>query len=461
GIVRLSGPDALNVADKIFSAKDKRRPSQYKTYTLHYGWIVDPSSVNDTTKDPSTSLGVNERRTTKDGIIDEVLLTIMRAPRSYTREDVVEINCHGGLVAMRRVLDLALENGCRLSRPGEFTMRAFLNGRIDLAQAEAVADIICAKTDSALNIAAAQLEGGLSRRINKIRNGLLDALVLLEANIDFPEEDTALPQAGALQESLGQINKELISLLDSAGRGRILREGIQAVICGLPNVGKSSLLNALLKQERSIVTPVAGTTRDTIEEVIDIRGIPVKIVDTAGLIEPRDLVEKKAVARAKKYIDTADLVILVFDSSKRLSRQDKMLMQRLRKKKVLVVMNKIDLRPRIEKDQILKKFPGAIGISAKKLKQIGLLEDAIVSLVCSGKVCVPSAAVTGNIRHIQALDAAQKLVAEAIASLDNRLSAEFVAQDLRDALKPLDGIVGAVFSQDLLDKIFSSFCIGK
>jgi len=464
GIVRLSGPEALRVVDKIFVAKDNRKPAQYKTYTLHYGWIVDPSSVFRRpypVKAPGQSITNDERRTTNDGIIDEVLLTIMRAPRSYTREDVAEINCHGGLVAMRRVLDLVLENGCRLSRPGEFTMRAFLNGRIDLAQAEAVVDIIRAKTDSALNIAAAQLEGGLSRRIYKIRDGLLEALVILEANIDFPEEDTALPQAQTLAKNLGQINKELIVLLDSSGRGRILREGIQAVICGSPNVGKSSLLNALLKQERSIVTPVAGTTRDTIEEIIDIRGIPVKIVDTAGLIEPRDLVEKKAVARAKKYIDTADLVILVFDSSKRLSRQDKMLMQRLKKKKVLVVMNKIDLKGKIEKDQVLKKFPGAVGISAKKLKQIGLLEDAIISLVCSGKVSVPDAAVIGNIRHIEALRVAQKLVAEAIASLDNSLSAEFVAQDLKDALKPLDGIVGAAFSQDLLDKIFSSFCIGK
>jgi tRNA modification GTPase len=326
GIVRISGKDALAVAGKLFLAKDGSKPSTYKTFTVHYGWVVDSSSCS--AADPK-----------KYAIIDEVLLSVMRAPRSYTKEDVVEINCHGGVPAIRRVLELALQKGCRLAQPGEFTKRAFLNGRIDLAQAEAVQDIISAKTDSALKIAATQLEGVLSKRINKIREELLAVLVLLEANIDFPEEDTALAQADTLKKSIGLVNIELTSLLDSAVRGRVLREGLQAVICGRPNVGKSSLLNALLKQERSIVTAIAGTTRDTIEEVIDIRGIPVKIVDTAGIIEPRDLVEKHAVTRAKKYIDSADLVILVFDSSKPLTPQDKMLMRRLNKKRVLAVMN--------------------------------------------------------------------------------------------------------------------------
>lgn len=457
GIVRVSGPEALAVADKIFVAKDGRKPSQYKTYTVHYGWIVDPSSVS---RRPS-SVTEYERRTTNDGIIDEVLLTVMRAPRSYTKEDVVEISCHGGIVAMRRVLELVLENGCFLASPGEFTKRAFLNGRIDLSQAEAVLDIIRAKTDSALDIAVRQLKGGLSRQIHKIRDGLLEILCLLEAGIDFPEEDTGSAEYADMLRRLRRLDQELKRMIESSRQGRILREGIQAVICGLPNVGKSSLLNALLKQERSIVTPVAGTTRDAIEEIIDIRGIPVRIVDTAGIIEPGDLVEKKAVEHARKYMDSADLVILVFDGTKRLSRQDRMLVRRLKNKKVLAVINKSDLKLRIEKESVLEKFPGAIIISAKRPKQIALLEEAIAGIFYAGKIPSRETGPVANLRHIEALRLAQKLVAEAQGSLDNKLSPEFVAQSLREALGFLDIVLGVKFSEDLLDKIFSSFCIGK
>jgi tRNA modification GTPase len=438
GIVRLSGREALKIADKIFISKDSQKPSNFKTYTTHYGLVVENSKI-----------------------IDEVILTVMRAPKSYTREDIVEINCHGGIVALRRVLDLVLENGCRLAEPGEFTQRAFLNGRIDLAQAEAVLDIIRAKTDLALKIGVEQLKGALSLKINRIRNTLLDILAILEASIDFPEEEINPVDLKNTNKKIDNINNELKSVLDNARQARILREGINVVICGKPNVGKSSLLNALLKQERSIVTPVAGTTRDTVEEIMDIKGIPVRIVDTAGIIEPKDLVEKKAVQRAKRHIDLAALVILLFDGSKGLSREDGVLIKKLKKKSVIAIINKMDLRQKIQRERIDKIFGHAIDISAKKLQNINLLEDAIADLVYNGKAGSSESVLASNTRHIQAIKNAQKLIADTIDSLDNNLSLEFLAQNIKDALGYLDGILGKGFSEDLLDKIFSEFCIGK
>ena len=441
GIVRISGKNALAIADKVFVSKDVKRPSDFKTYTTHYGWIVDSFKT--------------------EQIIDEVILTLMRKPRSYTKEDIVEINCHGGIVALRRVLGLVLENGCRLAEPGEFTKRAFLNGRIDLAQAEAVLDIIRAKTDSALMIGIEQLKGTLSCQINKIRNELLDILSLLEANIDFPEEEIGLVDCKDLHQRLDKINKKLKSILEGGRQGRIFREGINVVICGKPNVGKSSLLNALLRQERSIVTPIAGTTRDTIEEVIDIGGIPIKIVDTAGIIEPRDLIEKKAVLRAKRYIELADLVILLFDGSKKISKEDEMLINKLKKKTTLAIINKIDLKQKIDKNRITKTFNPVIEISAKSMKNIKLLEEAIVNLVNTGRLSCSEPILVSNLRHIELIKRTEKLIAQAIDSLDNRLSLEFISQDVKEALFYLDGILGKSFSENLLDKIFSGFCVGK
>ncbi len=439
GIVRISGKDALAVADKIFVAKGGKKPPVFKSYTVHYGWITNGAAE----------------------IIDEVLLTVMCAPRSYTKEDVVEISCHGGMISIRRVLDLVLANGARLARPGEFTQRAFLNGRIDLAQAEAVLDIIRAKSDIALKIGMEQLRGALSTRLNKIRKKLLGALSILEANIDFPEEEIGAANLEETGEKLKEVNDAIKDILDTAGHGRILREGINAVICGKPNAGKSSLLNALLKQERSIVTPIAGTTRDTIEEIIDIKGIPVRFVDTAGILEPRDLIEKKAVQRSKKYIDSADLVILLFDASKKLSPQDTLLMGRLKNKQTLAVINKIDLEQKIEKQKIKQKFNPVIEISAKKIKNINLIEDAIAQLVYHGKVSPKETVLVSNLRHIEAIGKTQEFVAGALNSLDNKLSLEFIAQDIKDALLYLDEVLGRHFSEDLLDRIFDDFCIGK
>lgn len=438
GIVRISGKDALSVTDKIFISKDKKNPSDFKTYAMHYGLVLDGQKI-----------------------IDEVILTVMRRPKSYTKEDVVEINCHGGIVALRKVLELVLENGCRLASPGEFTKRAFLNGRIDLAQAEAVLDIIRAKTDSALKISVEQLRGSLSYQINKSRKVLLDALSQLEANIDFPEEDIVHSGLNDISRQLHTVNNTLRNILETSRRGRIFREGINAVICGKPNVGKSSLLNALLKQERSIVTHVAGTTRDTIEEVIDIKGIPVRIVDTAGIIEPRDLIERKAIQRSKRYIDSADLIILLFDGSKRLTEEDEVIISKIKRKNALAIINKIDLKQKIDMARIKRRFKQVISISAKKLKNIDLLESAIASLAYSGKIIHSDPVMVSNLRHIKAIQDAQKLIAESINSLDNKLSVEFIAQDIKDALGHLDDLLGKRFSEDLLDKIFSDFCIGK
>ncbi len=439
GIVRISGQNALKVADKVFLSKDGRKPSSFKAYTVHYGWIVSGA----------------------DKVIDEVLLTVMRAPRSYTKEDVVEINCHGGIVAMRAVLELVLEKGARLAEPGEFTKRAFLNGRIDLAQAEAVLDIIRARTDSALSLGVEQLRGGVSRRINQLRNTLLEALSVLEAGIDFPEEELGIGDFKGVCAGLDKADKQIRSLLEEARYGRLMREGLRVVICGRPNVGKSSLLNALLRRERSIVTPVPGTTRDTIEEVIDIKGIPIRIVDTAGILEPRDLVEKKAVMRSNKSIEAADLVMLLFDGSQKIAPCDKILINRLKNKKAIAIVNKIDLKQKIDRAEVAKRFEHLIDISAKKTRNINLLEEAIAGLVYKGRVNFNEPAIVTSLRHIRVLNEAQKLIAEAAKSLDNELSAEFIAQDIKDALARIDELLGKKFSQDLLEKIFSDFCIGK
>lgn len=449
GIVRISGKDAVAISENIFLSKERKPISGFKTHTVHYGFIINGSPV------------AGRRSPDEKNIIDEVLLTVMRAPKTYTREDVVEISCHGGIVAMRSVLDLVLQNGARLAEPGEFTKRAFLNGRIDLTQAEAVLDIIKAKTDSALNLGINQLQGIISKELELLRERVLNSLTFLEANIDFPEEDIEEADLEELRETLQHINSKLKQILDSSSWARVMREGINVVICGKPNVGKSSLLNALLKEERSIVTPVAGTTRDTIEEIIDIRGIPVKIVDTAGILEPRDLIEKKAVKRSKEQIKKADLIILLFDGSSKIDSQDEVVIKNVVNKHVIVVINKIDLKQRIEEGKIKKQFKHIIHLCAKKTKNINLLEEKVFELFSKGSINVNEPCMVSNLRHIHILRKAQKHIVESINSLDNKMSLEFVTQDIKYALNELDELLGRNFSVDLLEKIFSEFCIGK
>ncbi len=452
GIVRLSGKGAIAIAGKIFVSKDGKKPTEFKTYTVHYGFIIDPRKISSI-----------EHLSSSIQYIDEVILTVMRAPKSYTKEDIVEINCHGGIVALRRVLGLILENGCRLAEPGEFTKRAFLNGRIDLTQAEAVLDIIKAKTDSALEVSIGQLKGVLSKETNKVRQNLLDILSVLEANIDFPEDEINPVNLKDVLLRLNVINNDFNRILAGAKAGKILREGISMVICGRPNVGKSSLLNALLRQERSIVTPIAGTTRDTIEEIIDIKGIPVRIADTAGLIEPRGLIERKAIERTKRHIKLADLVILVFDNSRVLTKEDDLFLKRLNGKAAIAVINKIDLKSKIDRKKIIKKFKHSVDISAKNMKNILLLEEKIVELVYLGQISCPEPVLVSNFRQIELVKKAQKIVAETSDSMDNNklIPIELAAQGIKDAIGYLDELLGKKFSEDLLDKIFNDFCIGK
>jgi len=438
GIVRISGTDSLSIAKKIFFPKDKQDPLEFKSHTLHYGKIIDAGNI-----------------------IDEAILTLMRAPKSYTKEDVVEINCHGGIVALSKTLKLALACGARLAQAGEFTRRAFLNGRIDLAQAEAVIDIIRAKTDFALKIGVEQLQGRLSSEIKQVRDQLLDALTFLEAQIDFPEEDGVSEQKNKMQSTLRIAREKIRNLLAGSKFARIYKEGIHLVICGKPNVGKSSLLNAILRKERSIVTPLAGTTRDTIEELVEIKGIPVRIVDTAGILKAKDLVGKKAVVRAWQQIKLADLIIVLFDGSVRLGQGDLSLIRKLKSRKVIAVINKIDLKQKINKQIIKNTFPCLVELSAKKSRNINLLEEAILNQVHQKAALPIESVMVSSLRHTQALDQAEKLIAEANNSLDNRLSAEFIAQGIKDALGYLDNILGKDFPEDLLDKIFSQFCIGK
>ena len=439
GIVRISGSKALDIADTVFYAKNKAKPSSYKTHTVHYGWI-----------------GASAKE-----VVDEVLVTVMRAPATFTREDVVEINCHGGIVALRRALELVLDAGARLALPGEFTRRAFLNGRIDLSQAEAVLDVIKAKTDAALASGMQQLSGTLSRRVTAMRAGLIDVLAVIEAHIDFPDEELGEADILRLQDQTAAINRELRSLLDQARFGRIVREGIRAVICGAPNVGKSSLLNALVQKERSIVTPVAGTTRDVVEDCIDIRGIPMRIMDTAGLLEPRDLVERKAVAKAKECIKQSDLIILVLDGGKPMDTHTRSLMRMVAKAKTITVINKIDVKQRLRRQDVTAAFERVVEVSARHLRNMDALEAAIASFVFGGNVVFAEPFCVSNLRHIRELKDAQKCIAQASHSLDNGLSPEFTAQHMKDALGAFDDLLGKRFSQDLLDSIFSQFCIGK
>ncbi len=440
GIVRISGPGSLSIADKIFVSPSGSKPSTYKTYTVHYGWVINPKNKE---------------------IIDEVILTLMRSPRSFTREDVVEINCHGGIVATRAVLELVLANGSRLAEPGEFTKRAFLNGRIDLTQAEAVLDVISAKTDAALKLGTLQLKGYLSNQINKIRDEIIDLLSLVEANIDFPEDDITDSTQDSIKDRLSKIIREFDDFLLRSQKGKVLRDGLHCVICGRPNVGKSSLLNALLKEERSIVTHIAGTTRDTIEEIIDIKGIPVRIVDTAGILEPRDLIEKKAVSRSKEQIKNADLVFLVFDASRPMNKDDYSIIRKVKKNKTIAIINKIDKPRRIAIEKIRKCFPHIVELSARNMKNINLLEDKISDLVLAGSVSINQEAAMSNLRHIELIKKSKNAVIRALNSEDKGLSWEFVSEDIKQSVFFIDEILGKNFSEDLLDNIFSNFCIGK
>lgn len=439
GLIRISGPDAVSIGDAVFAAKHGRPLSSVTTHTVQYGWVRDSSGA----------------------VIDEVLVTVMRAPRSYTREDVVEIGCHGGMTAVRAVLERVVSAGARIADPGEFTKRAFLHGRIDLAQAEAVLDIIRAKTDRALRAGEDNLRGFFSSEISRVRERLISVLAKIEASIDFPDEEIGRVDREAVEKDVSSAAQDLDAIALRLSRGRILRDGIRVVICGRPNVGKSSLLNALLKKERSIVTPIAGTTRDIVEDVIDIRGIPVRIMDTAGLLKPRGIIEKKAVSLTRACISDADIVIVMIDSSRRMTPSDEAVLRRVRGKKKIVALNKCDLPRRLSvRSRMSFKCP-VVEISAKNRANIGALEDAIFSAAgVSGEVQGESVLV-GNMRQARMIDRAAAALEDAKKVFARGLTAEWCADALKAAIRPLDEILGKEFSEEMLDTIFDSFCIGK
>lgn len=441
GIIRISGKDAIAIADKVLRLQDDKSLMGCKSHTVLYGKVIDKSGQ----------------------IIDEVLVTLMKGPKSYTAEDVVEINGHGGMTVLRAVLQEVLAAGARLAAPGEFTKRAFLHGRMDLAQAEAVIDIIQAKTESFLRHSQHQLKGELSIQLNSIREELIKIYTMVEALINFPEDGIDAQGRQQLLDRIGIQEKVITKLLRSSKSGRILKEGIRVCLCGKPNVGKSSLLNALLKEQRAIVTPIAGTTRDVLEESAQIKGIPISLVDTAGILEPRDLIEKEAIARSHLYIKSADLVLLVLDHSRDLEEEDLGLIQQLKSARVLVVINKVDLGGRMDPTVPQQIFgpEQVIKVSALEASSIQKLESKIEELILKDKDFDPHDILISNIRHIKALEETQKNLQDASRLMNENTSLEFISEEIKGAINQLDAITGRNIDEDLLDRIFSEFCIGK
>jgi len=440
GIVRISGKDAMAIASQMVRLRSNKRVQDCASHTVHYGVVMDKAHV-----------------------IDEVLVTLMRGPKSYTGEDVVEISGHGGMTVLRAVLQTILAAGARLAGPGEFTKRAFLNGRMDLTQAEAVIDIIQAKTSNFLRQSQHQLKGELSTKLNAIREELIKIYTMVEALINFPEDGIDAQGRQQITARIRLQEKEVDALLASGQSGRLLKEGIRIVLCGKPNVGKSSLLNALLKQERAIVTDIAGTTRDVLEESAQIKGIPISLVDTAGILEPRDLIEKEAIARSHLYIKSADLVLLVLDQSRQLEAQDQLLIEQLKTAPVLLVINKMDLPSKLETSVPEKLFSQEhmVKVSALNASSIQALEDKIVDIIAKGKNLDTDGILVNNIRHMKALEEAQKNLQDATRLMQEETSLEFISEDIKSAINQLDAITGRNIDEDLLDRIFSEFCIGK
>jgi len=457
GIVRISGRNALDVARVIFSLSSGISVDTLPTHTAHYGHAVDPLMRE---------------------MVDDGILTIFRAPHSYTGEDSIEISCHGGMVPMRRVLDAALRGGARLAEPGEFTKRAFMNGRLDLIQAEAVLDIIRAHTDEALRIARQQFEGVLSSKIRGLRSEMIDIIAHIEASIDFPE-DVQEWQPGRIVGSIRDAISHVTSLLETANRGKIYREGIQTVITGRPNVGKSSLMNALLREGRAIVTPFPGTTRDIIEESLNIRGIPVRTIDTAGVRETDDPIEKIGVERARQSTEQADLVLLVLDAVDGFTASDQKMASDLGGRKFIIVLNKSDLIRKSDAAELAATVqswlnagssdspaPGVskvpiLNTAAPSNEGILELEEAIVDTILCGGIPLMDGPIVSNARHRHALEEACAGLKQAVETAQSGMSLDFISIDLKSAVDALGHITGETVADDVIDRIFSEFCIGK
>ena len=450
GIIRISGPLALPIFQKLFLPHHKTKLQDYESHHMYYGWIIDPANSSP---------------------IDEVLAVFMQAPHTYTREDVVEIQCHGSYPVLQEILNIICTFGGRLAEPGEFTKRAFLNGRLDLTQAEAVLELIEARTDLGRSMAIGQLQGRLHEKVSAIRERLLTMRAIIEVAIDFPEDETDILDSAALHEQLrAEVQEPLAVLIARADEGKIFREGISAVILGRPNVGKSSLLNTLLEEERALVTPVPGTTRDTIEEFINIRGMPVRIIDTAGIRHTRETVEEMGIQRAQAKLADADLVLFILDATEPVTEEDQDLYnsikQNSKKQKVLFILNKIDIAPGTSPEQY-KTLLGdeeLVAVSAKLHTNITKLEDKIFSLITGnpkGTGWDPGAAVVPNVRHKDALKKALDACRRAEQGLNVNISPDLLAIDIQSALDHLGDIVGETTTEDVLDMIFERFCLGK
>ncbi|WLF69462.1 tRNA uridine-5-carboxymethylaminomethyl(34) synthesis GTPase MnmE [Clostridium septicum] len=439
-IIRVSGDRALDIVSKIFKPKNGADIKTMKTYTMRYGHVIDFET---------------------EELVDEVIISYMKGPRSFTAEDTVEINCHGGVTSTNKVLETVIKAGARIAEPGEFTKRAFLNGRIDLSQAEAVMDLITAKTELAMKSALMQSSGSLSQEINKLNEYLLNVLALIEYAVDFTEDDEEIDPTIPIRvaESLNEAITNMDRLLKNAEEGKIIRDGLSLAIVGKPNVGKSSLLNALLKEKRAIVTEIAGTTRDVIEEYINLDGIPIKIIDTAGIRDTEDVVEKIGVERSKEKIKEADLVLLVLDSSRELDAEDREIIEAIRHKKSIVILNKIDLENKLD-IEILNNFENMIKISAKEQIGIDGLKNKIKDMFFNGKIDSESLIIS-NSRHKQALIRAKENSENAYIRVKNNEFLDLISIYVTAALKALGEITGSELEEDLVNKIFREFCCGK
>jgi tRNA modification GTPase len=439
-IVRLSGPEAVDIADRVY--KGAKTLKEADTHTIHYGKLIDPKT---------------------NQAVEEVMVSVMRAPRTFTREDVIEINCHGGLVSVNRVLQLILQQGARLAEPGEFTKRAFLNGRIDLSQAEAVMDLIRAKTDRAMNVALNQMEGRLSSLVSRLRQTLLETIAHVEVNIDYPEYDAEEMTHSLLNNNLLTVKKEVESILQTAQQGKILREGLSTAIIGRPNVGKSSLMNALVHENKAIVTEIAGTTRDVIEEYVNVRGVPLRLVDTAGIRETEDIVEKIGVEKSRKVLKEADLILLVLNGNEPLSIEDENLFRAAAGLDKIVIINKTDLETKLDIDSVKKLAEGSPVIATSLIKEEGVdeLEQAIANLFFAGGIESQDLTYVSNSRHIALLQQTIHHIDEALGGIEADLPIDMVQIDITRAWEILGEIVGDTVSESLIDQLFSQFCLGK
>ena len=442
GIIRISGPEACDVVNRIFHSKQSVPLGERQTRTIHYGHIVHPKTGK---------------------TLDEVIVVLMKGPHSYTAEDVVEIQCHGGFVPVREILKVLLSEGVRQAEEGEFTKRAFLNGRIDLTQAEAIIDIIDAKTEQSLEVAVNQLDGTLSKYIRALRDELIAMIAHLEVTIDYPEEDIEDVTSQEVREQLEPILKAMDDLLSTANTGRLIRDGITTVIVGRPNAGKSSLMNALLRENRAIVTDIPGTTRDSIEEFMTVEGISLRLIDTAGIRDTQDTVEALGVERARDYINKADIVLCVIDGSTPLTPEEIEILTSVSGLNTIVLLNKSDVAQVVTDENIEEHgtFTAIERISAKDGEGSTVLSKWVQELVYGGRVKQDNSAMISNVRHISLMEQAKAQVEQALSSIDMGMPVDFVATDLRSAWELLGDITGDTIRESMIDELFNRFCLGK